>query len=474
MLKKTSTGIITGVIVLVGCFGGYKVYANNIEQKHYQEALTAINRLFDDKGHKILADHVNTSLLNTDEKKIDILKDKNNKIKLNRELNKARLLLDNEVTAKKKVNDLFKDGVLVDQVTGQQIDIAQKLVSALTDHKLQVNLQSKLDTAKLQLTSQSNAEKAVLALFADVKHAALADKVNRSSYNHAKQLLDGVQNQTKKKELSGLLASADSLLTKAEKDQAKASEVAIATSNSNGSSKTGGTTNSSSSSNDSNKTGSTTNFGGSSNSSISSVNSNQAAQTGFAGIVAKSKTAQKTDQIVTVVASGTYANVTLWEKTNNQWGAVFSTGGNVGAQGVGHASEGSNHTPRGSYTLGFSFGQSNPGTKLPFRQITPNSYWISDVNSNLYNTWQEGNYAGNGNEHLADYENLQYYYAIVINYNTSRVKGVGSGFFLHVSNGLPTAGCVAVPKSYMEQFMKRIHSGAYIINVTSEGEVANY
>jgi L,D-peptidoglycan transpeptidase YkuD (ErfK/YbiS/YcfS/YnhG family) len=196
--------------------------------------------------------------------------------------------------------------------------------------------------------------------------------------------------------------------------------------------------------------------------------------TGFAAIVANSRTAQKTDQIVTVVGSETTASVTLWEKTNNLWGEVSSISGYVGFSGIGQASEGSKHTPKGSYTLGFAFGKSNPGTKLPFRQITPNSYWISDVNSNLYNTWQEGNYSGNDNEHLADYENLQYYYAIVINYNSSNVKGAGSGFFLHVSNGYPTYGCVAVPKSYMEQLMVRIHPGAFIINVTSQSEVGNY
>jgi L,D-peptidoglycan transpeptidase YkuD (ErfK/YbiS/YcfS/YnhG family) len=164
----------------------------------------------------------------------------------------------------------------------------------------------------------------------------------------------------------------------------------------------------------------------------------------------------------------------LWEKTNSIWSEVLSTSGFVGSQGVGQAYEGSKHTPKGAYTLGFAFGQSNPGTVLPFRQITPNSYWISDVNSDLYNTWQEGPYAGNGNEHLANYANLQYYYAIVINYNENRVKGAGSAFFLHVSNGRPTAGCVSVPKNIMEQLMKRIHPGAFIINVNSQNEVSNY
>ncbi|WML55135.1 L,D-transpeptidase family protein [Neobacillus sp. PS3-12] len=449
MKKRPWIVTLAGVIVLSGCFGGYKVYASHMEQKHFQEAQATINDLFKDKEHKILAANVKPSLIKKDQKKISLLKDKNDKNKLIKELEKASVLLDNETTAKKNVNECLKDGILADGVTESQLDEAQKLVLVLTDPTLKANLQKKLDAAKTQYTAQVNAVKSVFALFTDGTHSALADQVNRDSYNASKKLAEAVQNQAKKKELTDLLANVDTLLTQKEKTEADAEIKAKAAA-------------------------AQTSTAPSTSSASTSKPTAQAQPTGFAGIVANSKTAQKTDQIVTVVGSGTTANVTLWEKSNNQWGEAFSTSGMVGSQGIGQATEGSEHTPKGAYTLGFAFGQSNPGTKLPFRHITPNSYWISDVNSNLYNTWQEGNFSGNGNEHLADYENLQYYYAIVINYNMNAVKGAGSGFFLHVSNGQPTAGCVAVPKSYMEQFMTRILSGAYIINVTSENEVANY
>jgi L,D-peptidoglycan transpeptidase YkuD (ErfK/YbiS/YcfS/YnhG family) len=461
MKKRPWIGILAGVIVLSGCFGGYKVYASHMEQQHFQEAQTTINNLFKDKEHKILAANVKPSLIKKDQKKISTLKDKNDKNKLIKELEKASVLLDNETTAKKKVNECLKDGILADGVTESQLDGAQKLVLPLTDPSLKANLQKKLDAAKTQYTTQVNAEKSVFTLFTNDTHTALVDQVNRDSYNAAKKLAEAVQNQAKKKELTDLLASVDTLLTQKEKAEADAKaqadlKVKAATAQT------------------STATASAATPAPSTSAASTSKPTVQAQPTGFVGIVANSRTAQKTDQIVTVVGSGTTAKVTLWEKSNNQWGEVFSTSGMVGSQGIGQATEGSKHTPKGAYTLGFAFGQSNPGTKLPFRQITPNSYWISDANNNLYNTWQEGNFAGNGNEHLADYENLQYYYAIVINYNMNAVKGAGSGFFLHVSDGRPTAGCVAVPKSFMEQFMTRIHPGAYIINVTSENEVANY
>ena len=188
--------------------------------------------------------------------------------------------------------------------------------------------------------------------------------------------------------------------------------------------------------------------------------------------IAQSPTAQYTDQIIGVVASGSSAQVYLLEKDNGVWQTVLQTSGFVGSQGVGQASESVSRTPKGSYSLGFAFGTGgNPGTNLTYRPITNNSYWISDVNSPYYNTWQDGDFGGNGNEHLAGYTD-EYRYAITLNYNAG--VGNGSAFFLHCSNGSPTAGCISVPTDVMLTFIQRIHSGAHIINVNSLSELANY
>ncbi|MGJ7923218.1 L,D-transpeptidase family protein [Neobacillus sp. LXY-4] len=147
------------------------------------------------------------------------------------------------------------------------------------------------------------------------------------------------------------------------------------------------------------------------------TNSNVQGQnlTDLASMVSKSGTANKTNQILTVVASGSTAQISLLEKNGGTWHEVINTNGYVGSLGVGQAREGPSKTPKGSYSLGFAFGTSNPGTKLPFRQITPNSYWISNVNDPDYNTWQERESSAPADEHLADYP-VQYQYAIVINY----------------------------------------------------------
>ncbi|PAQ12725.1 hypothetical protein CD798_17815 [Bacillaceae bacterium SAOS 7] len=192
-------------------------------------------------------------------------------------------------------------------------------------------------------------------------------------------------------------------------------------------------------------------------------------------MIAKTKTAQKTDQIVTVVGSGSKAYVEYWEKNKvGQWTRSFKTTGHVGSKGVGQAKEGSKRTPKGAYKLGFAFGHSNPGTKMPFKQITKNSYWISNPKDPQYNTWQERTKSSRLDERLINYR-VQYKYAIVINYNTYKpVKGAGSAFFLHVDSGRPTAGCVSVSESHMRQLMRQLHDNAHIIIVNSQSEIAKY
>ncbi|MEC2463434.1 cell surface protein [Bacillus cereus] len=204
------------------------------------------------------------------------------------------------------------------------------------------------------------------------------------------------------------------------------------------------------------------------------ANVQQEQGTAMTRAVSNSSVGKRTDQIVAVVAQGSSAKVTYLEKHNGNWQEVFTTNGFVGSQGVGQANESVSRTPRGAHSLGFAFGTSNPGTNLPFRQITQNSYWISNVNDDQYNTWQERDSSSSQDEHMIK-EQVAYKYGIVINYNTSNpVKGGGSGFFLHVSNGRPTAGCVSVPQAKMVELMQKLHGGAYIVNVNSINEISNY
>src|ERR1700710_1156589 len=83
----------------------------------------------------------------------------------------------------------------------------------------------------------------------------------------------------------------------------------------------------------------------------------------------------------------------------------------------------------------------------------------------LYNTMQtcSGSCSftqGDPNEHLY-YETPYYNYAVVIDYNTAPVtQGAGSAFFLHVTDGGPTAGCVTIPQTTLVSIMGWLDPGA--------------
>jgi L,D-peptidoglycan transpeptidase YkuD (ErfK/YbiS/YcfS/YnhG family) len=143
----------------------------------------------------------------------------------------------------------------------------------------------------------------------------------------------------------------------------------------------------------------------------------------------------------------------------------------VGSDGLSTApSESTSATPIGSFTLTQAFGAlSDPGTPLPYLHTTSGDWWISQPGS-LYNTHQRC-YSGCSftqgapNEHLM-YETPYYNYAVVIDYNTANSptgvrQGAGSAFFLHVTDGNPTAGCVAIPQYNLVSIMRWLTPGEH-------------
>jgi L,D-peptidoglycan transpeptidase YkuD (ErfK/YbiS/YcfS/YnhG family) len=121
--------------------------------------------------------------------------------------------------------------------------------------------------------------------------------------------------------------------------------------------------------------------------------------------------------------------------------------------------EGDGTTPSGLYTVHEAFGvDADPGTKLAYRRAGVDDWWVSDPTSALYNTWQHGDPAGRWDP--SDGEALwraptSYAYALVVDYNRAPVvAGAGSAIFLHVDNGNPTHGCVAVGRDEMVALLR--------------------
>ena len=171
-------------------------------------------------------------------------------------------------------------------------------------------------------------------------------------------------------------------------------------------------------------------------------------------------------QILTVKSrpGSSYATLSGWVVRNGRW--VRNLGpmpARVGARGTTSSPrEGLSATPRGTYRLTEAFGTkaAPAATKLPYRRVRIQSWWVSDPRSRYYNTYRYGPPNGQWNpaygEQLSRYRTA-YAYAIVIDFNRSPVvRGKGSAIFLHVGTGGATAGCVSVSSARMAQLLRYV------------------
>ena len=172
----------------------------------------------------------------------------------------------------------------------------------------------------------------------------------------------------------------------------------------------------------------------------------------------------ETQQLVVVHAAGsldTVATLETFDRTADGWKAVHGpVTARLGRSGFSdHHREGDGSTPIGVFAMTQAFGiKADPGAKLPYRQVGPADWWISDTNTPaLYNTWQTEpvRWDRASSEHLID-KGVSYDYVSVIDYNRfpQPVVGDGSAIFLHVTNGKPTSGCVAIDESTMRDIVK--------------------
>ncbi|WP_018684874.1 L,D-transpeptidase family protein [Actinokineospora enzanensis] len=177
------------------------------------------------------------------------------------------------------------------------------------------------------------------------------------------------------------------------------------------------------------------------------------------------------NQVITVIAptaTSTTATLTAWRRTSTGWAAeIGPVGAYVGKAGVGRASEAGTKTPAGVWTLTEAFGNKpGLGTPLPYRQVDASDWWVSDVHSPLYNTpyrCAPGTcpFDERAGEDLGRV-GVAYDRAVVMDYNRDPVvTGAGSAFFLHVSTGRPTAGCVSVPAPTVDAIVAWLDPGSH-------------
>lgn len=174
-------------------------------------------------------------------------------------------------------------------------------------------------------------------------------------------------------------------------------------------------------------------------------------------------------QVLSVVGTGgSVGKMDVWQRGPAGWQPV-GTGIPVHLGSAGLAPEARDNvpaTPMGVYSLDFAFGtQPSPGGGLKYYQTTPDYWWSAD--GPTYNTMQVCKKADCpfDTSPASGTENLYipaYAHALVMGVNKERIPGHGGAFFVHTTNGAPTAGCVALDDATLVTIIKWLQPGAVI------------
>jgi L,D-peptidoglycan transpeptidase YkuD (ErfK/YbiS/YcfS/YnhG family) len=166
-------------------------------------------------------------------------------------------------------------------------------------------------------------------------------------------------------------------------------------------------------------------------------------------------------QRVTVTAHtrhSTVAVVRRWVHRNGKWVRVGDPmRAHIGVAGVTrHPSEKLAATPAGSFTLTQAFGAARNTahhiTKLRYIHIRYGDSWGSKPKRRSYNRYFNCHCP---HATLFALRRSLFRYGVVIDYNRAPiVPGAGSGFFVHVTDGRPTGGCVALPRRNVRHLLR--------------------
>jgi L,D-peptidoglycan transpeptidase YkuD (ErfK/YbiS/YcfS/YnhG family) len=195
---------------------------------------------------------------------------------------------------------------------------------------------------------------------------------------------------------------------------------------------------------------------------------------------------ERADEVVTVESApgADLARVVAWRRLGRCFvGAGGPWPAFIGSAGISsHHVEGDGTTPAGAYAIGpVMYGiDPDPGVAYPYHRLVCGDWWDEDSTSAQYNTFEHVPCGvrptfGGASEPLWT-EAPWYDFLAVIEYNTDPVvPGRGSGIFIHVSNGTPTTGCVALPEAELLELLRWLRPAARpLVVIGTAAEIEHY
>ncbi|AGM30942.1 L,D-transpeptidase family protein [Mycobacteroides abscessus] len=171
-------------------------------------------------------------------------------------------------------------------------------------------------------------------------------------------------------------------------------------------------------------------------------------------------------QVVEVQGTGgTKAVVGTWQRKGDTWEPVErDLPSDVGSAGFTDVSSDDNPaTPTGVFSLDYAFGtEPSVAHGLDYLQVDADDWWDGDPASPDYNTHQRCAESACTFDTSLSEELDGYPRAIVMGVNKSRVPGAGSAFFVHATDGGPSAGCVTLDDAALVRLIGWLRPGAVI------------
>lgn len=168
----------------------------------------------------------------------------------------------------------------------------------------------------------------------------------------------------------------------------------------------------------------------------------------------------RAQQLILVQATGSAAQLELYEDGKLTFGPVPASVGRTGVIDAEKKREGDGHTPAGLYALPFAFGYAPTiVSAMPYRESTADIIWVDDPSAPDYNRWTTRSASQAKSFEVMRRDDGQYEIGLVIAYNMEPpTPGAGSAIFLHVwkAPGAFTSGCVAVEKGTLDVLLARL------------------